>query len=156
MRIRIVAAANKQPKWILEGYGDYARRLDRRWSLELVEVALARRSKGLDTQRALDDESRRMLKHVAAEDHVVALAVAGAAWSTADLAAKLDSWSLDRSRVSLLIGGPDGLGAACLARADEQWSLSALTLPHGIVRVIVAEALYRAASLLAGHPYHRV
>jgi 23S rRNA (pseudouridine1915-N3)-methyltransferase len=155
LRLVLVTASNKQPRWVVEGYAEYARRLDRRWSLELVEVALARRTGATDPRRAADDEARRMLRHVPGDAHVVALDVEGAQWSTATLAAKLDSWSLAAAPVCLLVGGPDGLGEACLERAHERWSLSALTLPHGLVRVVVAEALYRAVSVLSGHPYHR-
>lgn len=155
MRLILIAASNKQPRWVAEGYAEYARRLDRRWSLELIDVSLARRTGASNPRRAVDDEAARMLRHVPADAHVVALDLEGAAWSTVTLADKLDAWSLAGAPVCLLVGGPDGLGEACLERAGERWSLSALTLPHGLVRVVVAEALYRAASVLSGHPYHR-
>ena len=96
-----------------------------------------------------------MLRHVPSDAHVVALDREGARWSTTALAGKLDAWSLAGAPVCLLVGGPDGLGDDCRERASERWSLSPLTLPHGLVRVVVAEALYRAASVLRGHPYHR-
>src|SRR5690606_28040779 len=106
--------------------------------------------------QAVADEGERMLAAVPAGAHVVALDEHGAAWSTAELARRLEHWSgLGSSAVCFLIGGPDGLAPACLARARERWSLSALTLPHGLVRIVAAEALYRAVSLLEGHPYHR-
>jgi 23S rRNA (pseudouridine1915-N3)-methyltransferase len=96
-----------------------------------------------------------MLRRIPGGARVIALSVDGKPWSTEQLAAKLDGWQQTGAPVALLIGGPDGLGSECLARATERWSLSPLTLPHGLVRVTVAEALYRAASLLQGHPYHR-
>ena len=155
VRLILITASNRQPRWVVDGYDEYARRLDRRWSLELIEVALARRTAASDPRRAAADEAQRMLRHVPNDAHVVALDGGGVLWSTAALAAKLDDWSLVGSPVCLLVGGPDGLGEACVERAREQWSLSALTLPHGLVRIVVAEALYRATSVLRGHPYHR-
>jgi 23S rRNA (pseudouridine1915-N3)-methyltransferase len=96
-----------------------------------------------------------MVRAIPADAHVVALAEQGRALSTKDLAAKLERWAERGAPVALLLGGPDGLGAEALARATERWSLSPLTLPHGLARVVVAEALYRAWSLLQNHPYHR-
>ena len=155
MRIRLITASNKQPRWVTEGYAHYAHRLDRRCALELVEVPLARRSTSSPVERAVEDESSRMLRHVPPDAHVVALDRDGRAWSTEQLAARLEDWLMAGAPVCLLVGGPDGLGSACLNRAVERWSLSALTLPHGLVRVVLAEAFYRADSLLRGHPYHR-
>src|SRR5687768_18291320 len=103
----------------------------------------------------MQDEGERMLAQVAAGAHVVALLENGKPWSTKELAAKLESWMQRGVPVALLVGGPDGLSPACTGRANERWSLSNLTLPHGLVRVIAAEALYRAWSLLENHPYHR-
>jgi 23S rRNA (pseudouridine1915-N3)-methyltransferase len=155
VRLVLITASNRQPRWVVEGYEEYARRLERRWSLELIEVALSRRTAATDPRRARADEARRMLRHVPSDAHVVALDREGARWSTTALAGKLDTWSLAGAPVCLLVGGPDGLGDECRERASERWSLSALTLPHGLVRVVVAEAIYRAASVLSGHPYHR-
>ena len=87
--------------------------------------------------------------------HVVALDESGRSWRTAELAGRLQAWISLGQPVALLVGGPDGLARECLDRANERWSLSPLTLPHGLVRIVVAEALYRADSLLRGHPYHR-
>ncbi len=155
LRLLLVAATNRQPDWVEEGYADYAKRLRGRCSLELKIVPLARRSPSTLIERALADESSRILGAIPDGAHVVALREQGAGWSTADLAKKLERW-MDRSApVALLIGGPDGLAPECVARAAEHWSLSRLTLPHGLARVIVAEALYRAWSLLERHPYHR-
>jgi len=155
MRIRLITASNKQPRWINDGFEHYARRLDARCALELVEVPLAKRSASAPVERAVEEESGRMLRHLPTGAHVVALERDGRAWSTEQLAARLEAWRMAGAPVSLLVGGPDGLGPACSDRAVERWSLSALTLPHGLVRVVVAEALYRAESLLRGHPYHR-
>ena len=96
-----------------------------------------------------------MLRAIPTAAHVVALTVGGQAWSTIELAKRLSSWTVLGTSVCLLVGGPDGLADDVLQRADERWSLSPLTLPHGIVRPVVAEALYRAWTLHQGHPYHR-
>ena len=155
MRVRLITASNKQPRWVTDGYEHYARRLDQQCALELIEVPLARRSASSPVERAVEDESLRMLRHVPSGAHVVALERDGRPWSTEQLAARVEDWRMAGAPVCLLVGGPDGLGQACLSRAVERWSLSALTLPHGLVRVVLAEALYRADSLLRGHPYHR-
>jgi len=155
MRIRLITASNKQPRWVADGYAHYARRLDKRCALELIEVSLARRAASAPVERAVEDEDRRMLRHVPSGAHVVTLEQDGLPWSTEQLAARLEAWRMAGAPVCLLVGGPDGLGSACSRSARERWSLSGLTLPHGLVRVIVAEGLYRADSLLRGHPYHR-
>jgi 23S rRNA (pseudouridine1915-N3)-methyltransferase len=155
MRVRLIAAGTRQPAWVREGYAEYAQRLGPELRLELVEIPVTRRGAGGDVARAVAEESRRMLAAIPAGDHVVALEVDGRSRSTAELARWLGQRLAAGCGVALLIGGPDGLGPEVRARADERWSLSSLTLPHGLVRVVVAEGLYRAASLLRGHPYHR-
>jgi 23S rRNA (pseudouridine1915-N3)-methyltransferase len=155
MRLLLVVATNRQPAWVEEGYADYAKRLRGRCTLELKTIPLSRRTPSTAIERALADEGSRMLAAVPDGAHVVALREQGAGWSTADLARKLERWMERGAPIALLIGGPDGLSASCVARAAEHWSLSRLTLPHGLARVIAAEALYRAWSLLERHPYHR-
>ena len=155
LRLLLLSASNRQPPWVDDGYRDYAKRLRGRCTLELKVIPLARRSASTPVERALADESTRMLVAIPADAHVVALREQGKPWSTAELAAKLEGWMQLGAPVCLLVGGPDGLGADCVARASEHWSLSRLTLPHGLVRVAVAEALYRAWSVLEHHPYHR-
>jgi len=155
LRLLLIAASQRQPSWVDEGFADYAERLRGRCKLELKVVPLARRSPGASVARAVADEAERLLAAVPAGAHVVALAEDGKPWTTADLAAKLEPWMQRGAPVAFLIGGPDGLGGACLDRAAERWSLSKLTLPHGLVRVVAAEALYRAWSVLERHPYHR-
>ena len=155
LRLTLIAASNRQPDWVGAGADDYAERLRGRCKLEIKTVPLARRTSGAAVERAVADEGERVLALVPEGAHVVALLENGKPWSTKDLAAKLEAWMLRGAPVSLLVGGPDGLSPACVARANERWSLSNLTLPHGLVRVVVAEALYRAWSLLENHPYHR-
>jgi len=154
-RMLLIAAANRQPAWVEEGYAEYAKRLRGRNTLELKVVALAPRTKATPATRAVEDEGERLLKAVPPGAHVVALDEGGKLFTTAELAERLEVWERGGAPVAFLIGGPDGLSPACFARAAETWSLSPLTLPHGLVRIVAAEALYRAASLLAGHPYHR-
>jgi 23S rRNA (pseudouridine1915-N3)-methyltransferase len=155
MRITIIAATNRQPDWIEQGYQEYARRLVSGCTLELRTVPLARRTRSSTADQAMAAEGERMLALLPKGAHVVALSEDGGGLSTAALAVRLDDWIRHGGPVCLLIGGPDGLPRRCLERAAERWSLSPLTLPHGLARVLVAEALYRAWSLRSGHPYHR-
>ena len=155
LRLSLVTASNRQPAWVDEGADDYAKRLRGRCTLEIKAVPLARRTATAPAERAIQDEGRRMLAAVPPGAHSVALLETGKPWSTKELARKLEGWMQLGAPVALLVGGPDGLSPECISRANERWSLSNLTLPHGLVRVVVAEALYRAWSLLENHPYHR-
>ena len=155
MLIRLVAAGTRLPGWVNEGYAEYAGRLGPELRLELVEIPVTHRRRHADLARARADEGRRMLAAVDARMHVTALEVGGRAMSTEQLARWLARRMNDGRDAALLVGGPDGLDPACARRADGTWSLSPLTFPHGLVRVLLAEQLYRASSLLKGHPYHR-
>jgi 23S rRNA (pseudouridine1915-N3)-methyltransferase len=155
LRLKLVVASNRQPDWIDRGTDEYAKRIRGRCALEVVAVPLARRTASTPVERALREEGERMLAAVPPGAHVVALLENGKPWSTSELAAKLETWMQRGAPVAFLVGGPDGLSDECVARANERWSLSNLTLPHGLVRIVVAEALYRAWSLLENHPYHR-
>lgn len=153
MKVRLVAAGTRLPAWIDAGYDDYARRMPPESPLTLHEIAVDRGSGGV--ARAVKAEGERMLAQVPAGTYVVALDVLGKSLDTAALAHWWARRLQDGRDLVFLIGGPEGLAPACVARADEKLSLSALTLPHGLARVVLAEALYRATSLLKGHPYHR-
>jgi 23S rRNA (pseudouridine1915-N3)-methyltransferase len=155
LRLSLITASNRQPGWVDEGADDYAKRLRGRCTLEIKTIPLARRTASTPPERAIDEEGERMLAVLPTGATVVALLETGKSWSTNELAVKLEGWMQRGAPVAFLVGGPDGLSAACMARANERWSLSSLTLPHGLVRVVVAEALYRAWSLLENHPYHR-
>lgn len=154
MRLRIIAVGERMPDWVDSAFDDYARRLRSSMPLELHELATARRSDG-DTARAISDEGRRTLAQLQPRDHAVALDERGPQMSTIELARWLETRRASGQDLAFVIGGPDGLAAEVLARCPQRWSLSRLTLPHGLVRVVLAEQLYRAASVLAGHPYHR-
>ncbi len=143
------------PSWVLEAYQEYAGRLTRDCRLSLKEIQAAKRSKSSGPGQWREQEGERMLAAIPDNAHVVALDASGRQWSSPELAAALQRWLVSGRPVSLLIGGPDGLSAACRQRADETWSLSRLTFPHPLVRVLIAEQIYRASSLLHHHPYHR-
>lgn len=155
MRIRLLTITHKSPKWIQEGYLEYAKRLPTSCALELVEIAAEKRTDNADLKRIADREGEKMLAAIKQDDYVVALDVKGKAWSTEQLSKKLAQWLPSGRNVALLVGGPEGLAPACLQKAHEKWSLSPLTFPHIIVKLIVAEQMYRAWSMLQGHPYHR-
>ncbi|MGD9841544.1 MAG: 23S rRNA (pseudouridine(1915)-N(3))-methyltransferase RlmH [Steroidobacteraceae bacterium] len=154
MNLRLIAAGTRMPAWVQAGYDDYAKRLTQDYKLELVEIQLGQRSGG-DTVRATEKEGERMLAALVNNPYVVALQVGGKPLSTEQLALFLQKRARDGRAVAFCIGGPEGLAPAVDARADLRWSLSPLTLPHALVRVIVAEALYRAVMVIKGHPYHR-
>jgi len=155
MQIHLIAVGTRMPAWVEQGYAEFAKRLASECAMRLVEIPPGRRSKGADLDRAVREEGERILKALPKGALVVALDVRGRLWSTQQLSARLKDWMQDGRDLALLVGGPDGLSQECRAVADLAWSLSPLTLPHALVRVLVAEQIYRAWSLLAGHPYHR-
>ena len=155
MKITLIAVGQKMPDWITQGWREYAGRLSGDCSLHLVEIAAGRRTRNADTARITRDEGRRMLDALPPRCHVVALDEHGRLHDTRGLSQRLDHWMQSGRDVALLVGGPEGLSKECLERADEHWSLSPLTLPHPLVRVVVAEQLFRAWSILHHHPYHR-
>ena len=155
MRIRLICVGTKMPAWVTTGFQEYAKRLPADCRLELVEIPPGHRGKGADVQRAIEKESRQILAALGKNERVVALDVEGRQWSTEQLAGTIGEWQMGGQNVALLVGGPDGLSAECLARAQQRWSLSNLTYPHPLVRVILSEQIYRAWSLLNNHPYHR-
>jgi 23S rRNA (pseudouridine1915-N3)-methyltransferase len=154
VRLKLVAAGTRMPGWVAQGFDDYAARMPRDCRLELTEIPLGRRSRSADPARAVNEEGARMLA-AAKACLVVTLEVDGEAVGTAGLARRLADWLGSGQDVALLVGGPDGLSPECRSASRWRWSLSALTLPHGLVRVVAAEALYRAWTVLANHPYHR-
>ena len=155
MRLSIVAVGTKMPPWVEQGVDEYARRMPRELKLEWREIPLAKRGKDNNARQLSVKEGEQQLKAVPSWDRVVALDVKGKRISTEQLARQLQSWQMSGDNYSLLIGGPDGLSPACLERADTRWSLSDLTLPHPLVRVLLAEQLYRAWTITVNHPYHR-
>lgn len=143
------------PDWVAAGFAEYRKRLSHWLPLDLVEVAPGLRGKGRDAQRAMHDEGTRVLAALPRNALVVALDGRGKPHSSEQLAQRLEFWRTQGRDLAFLIGGPEGHAPDVLARSDESWSLGPLTLPHMMVRLLVAEQLYRAASMLANHPYHR-
>ena len=155
MRLRLIAVGTKMPGWVAQGVDEYCKRLPPELKLEVREIALGKRGKNADIQRAIASEGQQMMAAIAPQDHVIALDVKGKAWGTEDLAGQLQQWQLQGDNICLLVGGPDGLASDCLQRANQRWSLSPLTLPHPLVRIVLAEQLYRAWTINSNHPYHR-
>jgi 23S rRNA (pseudouridine1915-N3)-methyltransferase len=155
MKCRLIAAGTRLPDWVNSGFREYQKRLRTPLVLELHEIPVATRRAGENPQRAIVREGADMLAALGKDDYVVALEIAAKSMSTEQLSTWLAERMRDGRSLALLVGGPDGLSPSCRERADQSWSLSPLTLPHALVRVVVAEQLYRAMSLLAGHPYHR-
>ncbi len=155
MRIELLALGTRMPDWVDAGVADYIRRFGPEIRFELREITLARRAREASTLRAVADEGARVLAAIRADAFVVALDVTGKMYSTEQLSDWLRVRMREGRDLTFLIGGPDGLAPDCLQRSDLRWSLSALTLPHALVRIVVVEQLYRALSLLRGHPYHR-
>ncbi|WP_367154966.1 23S rRNA (pseudouridine(1915)-N(3))-methyltransferase RlmH [Methylomonas sp. HYX-M1] len=154
MQIHLIAVGNKMPDWVQQGYNEYAKRLPRECELVLKEIAPDKRRSG-DIARITKDEGDRMIAALPARAHVVTLDVPGKPWSTEDAARALQRWLGNGQPVALMIGGPEGLAPEVKELARESWSLSPLTFPHPLVRIIVAEQIYRAWSLIQNHPYHR-
>jgi 23S rRNA (pseudouridine1915-N3)-methyltransferase len=155
MRLSVVAIGQRMPDWVERGWNEYARRFPRGLELELKELPMARRTRSSNAEQLRGSESGVLLAAVPSGNYVIAMDERGRQWSTRELAGEMQQWMQNGRDVSLLIGGPDGLDSRCLQRADARWSLGKLTLPHMLVRVILAEQLYRAWSVTQNHPYHR-
>jgi len=143
------------PGWVGEGIDEYGKRLPRELKLNWREIPLARRGRDSSPDKLCREEGQQILRALPAADRVIALDVRGKRLSTEQFAQRLEEWRMSGDNFSFIIGGPDGLSPECLERADQRWSLSDLTLPHPLVRVLLAEQLYRAWTITANHPYHR-
>lgn len=155
MRLKLICVGQKMPDWVSRGFNDYVRRMPPELPIELTEIAMAHRGKNPDIDRLMKREGEAILATLGDRDRVLALDVGGRSWSTEKLASQLETWQQDGQDVCFLVGGPDGLDQACRQRADQLWSLSDLTLPHPLVRILLAEQLYRAWTVTRNHPYHR-
>jgi 23S rRNA (pseudouridine1915-N3)-methyltransferase len=155
MQIRLIAVGSRMPQWVREAYEEYARRAAPVFKISLIEIEPGIRGVGHSADKAVQTEARKLLNTVRPIDYVVALDERGVEMTTRELAAWLDARMRAGQDLAFLVGGPDGLGSDALARADYRWSLSRLTFPHALVRVIFAEQLYRAYTVLSNHPYHR-
>lgn len=155
MRISLIAVGSKMPAWVTQGYQEYARRMPAECSLQLIEIPAGKRGKGADLSRITQQEGEQTLAAVPKGAKVIAMDVQGRSWSTEELAKQMDGWRHEGRDIALLVGGPEGLAPECLSHAEQRWSLSNMTLPHPVVRIVIAEQLYRAWSILSNHPYHR-
>lgn len=155
MRLLLLAVGKRQPKWVDSACNEYIRRYPPHCKLQLKEIAAAKRGQSPNIDQIREEEGERLFNTIPDGAYVVALDEHGQMVTTRVLANNLSDWLMVGRDVVLLVGGPDGLHDGCLQRADWRWSLSPLTLPHGLVRVMAIEQLYRALSLLEGHPYHR-
>jgi 23S rRNA (pseudouridine1915-N3)-methyltransferase len=155
MRVRVIAVGTRMPAWVRTACQDYLARLGVRLNISVVEIEPGLRRAGGTPDKAIATEAKRLLAALRPGEHVVALDERGTQFSTRELAAWLGARKQSGEDVSLLIGGPDGFAPEVLARSQTRWSLSKLTLPHALVRVVLAEQLYRAQSILDNHPYHR-
>jgi 23S rRNA (pseudouridine1915-N3)-methyltransferase len=155
VHIYLIAVGQKMPAWVDQACADFLKRLSRELQLNTIEVPLLKRGKNPDIQRIVRDESRKVLDTIPAGCSLVALDVKGSRMSTEKLATTLDSWMQQGRDIAIVIGGPDGLSNELLQQADQTISLSDMTFPHPLVRIIIVEQIYRAWSILNNHPYHR-
>ena len=155
MKIKLLAVGTKMPDWVTAGYESYAKRFPSDFSFQLIEIPMAKRSKSSDIARLKQKEGDAILAATKGSQVVVALDVLGKPWSTEQLAQHCKQWRSQGQTISLMVGGPDGLSPDCLKAAHLKWSLSPLTLPHPMVRILLVEQFYRAWSILQNHPYHR-
>ncbi|HSG35184.1 MAG TPA: 23S rRNA (pseudouridine(1915)-N(3))-methyltransferase RlmH [Sphingomonadaceae bacterium] len=155
MHIRLIAVGDRQPSWVDAAFENYLKRLPRQWQFRLDPVASAPRTRKSGSEGAIKAESEMVLAKIRQAEFVVVLDERGTEWSSRELADRLQVWQQEGRDLAFVIGGPDGVSAECLDRADLRWSLSRLTLAHGLARVLLIEQLYRAWCLLSGHPYHR-
>ncbi|MFL0800744.1 MAG: 23S rRNA (pseudouridine(1915)-N(3))-methyltransferase RlmH [Agarilytica sp.] len=155
MKISLISVGGKMPSWVSEGYQEYAKRLPKELNPQLIDLPLANRNKNSNIEKLKADEGKQILAALPKGARMIALDVKGKSLSTEGLTEKLKDWQMNGEDASIVIGGPDGLSKDCLQQAHERWSLSALTLPHPLVRVVLIEQLYRAWSITQNHPYHK-
>ncbi len=155
MHIHLIAVGQRMPKWVQAGYSEYADRMPPECRLHLIEIPALKRTRNADLARITEQEGQRILDAIPSDCHVISLEINGASWDTLKLSKQMDSWLHSGRDIALLVGGPEGLSDACRHRADLHWSLSPLTLPHPLVRIVLAEQIYRAWTVLKNHPYHR-
>ena len=155
MICHLIAVGTRMPAWINAGFNEYTSRLPKHFQLLLHEIPLQKRTKNSDLTRLIQQEGRQMLASVPVNTIIIALDVQGRIFTTEQFSQQLNHFYQSSQDIAILIGGPEGLEPECLLRANARWSLSSLTFPHALVRVIFAEQFYRAWSIISGHPYHR-
>lgn len=155
MQCNLYVVGEKMPNWCVLACDDYLTRLKHHFKCKLIEIPTALRQKSASIALCKETEGNKILQKIAPHQHVIAMDVLGKTFSTLALSKEISNWKQSGQEIVFIIGGPDGLSPACLERANERWSLSALTFPHALARVMLLEQLYRGASILANHPYHR-
>jgi 23S rRNA (pseudouridine1915-N3)-methyltransferase len=155
VHIRLVAVGDRQPPWVVTAFSEYVARLPRQWRFRLDEIPAAPRKRNDAAGAASAAEGEKLLASIRPTEQLILLDESGKQFSSRELAKRLESWQSGGDDLAFVIGGPDGVSADVAQRANLAWSLSRLTLPHGLARVLFAEQLYRAWSLTTGHPYHR-
>lgn len=155
MHIRLLAVGDRQPAWVDQAFDDYKGRLPKQWKFRLQGIATGHRGKSSGAKSAIESEGRNLLAQFRSAEMVILLDERGKQYSSIELSRLLGDWQSSGRDICFVIGGPDGVSDDCQARADVCWSLSRLTLPHGLARVLFVEQLYRASSIAKGHPYHR-
>ena len=155
MKLMVAAIGHRMPAWVQTAWEEYSRRFPRGVPLELREIPMAKRSKNADIDALRKIEGDSLLSAAPPGYRVIALDETGKQWSTVELAARLENWMQQERGACFLVGGPDGLPQVCRDKANDVWSLGRLTLPHPLVRPILAEQLYRAWTITQNHPYHR-
>ncbi len=155
MDLLVAAVGQRMPDWVNQAWTEYSRRMPPQLTLSLREIPLAKRGKNADTKRLKAVESQALHNAMPSRARVVALDIQGQAWTSEKLAANLENWLGEGRDVGFMIGGPDGISEDIMQQADSHWSLGPLTLPHPLVRVVLAEQLYRAWTITQNHPYHR-
>lgn len=155
MDLRIIAVGKSQPEWVGTSIKDYQKRFPSHLSLELTEISATKRGKGLNSARATIEEGKKILEAIPKGSFVIAMERTGDWMNSRQLSGLVERQMQEGGDMVFLIGGPEGLAETCLEKADKTLSLSAMTMAHGIARVVLVEQLYRAWTILSGHPYHR-
>lgn len=155
MVIHFITVGQKMPKWVQDGYAEYAKRLPKSCALNLVELPMAQRGKTGSVDKYKAEEAKRILAAIPKGAKLIVLDEHGQQVTTKQLADKLEDWLGSGQDVALIVGGPDGLEKELIQQAEWKWGLSKLTMPHPMVRILVAEQIYRAYSVINNHPYHR-
>jgi len=155
MKVHLIAVGKKMPEWINAGYAEFSKRMPPELQINLIEITPSTRNKSTPIEKNIKEEGERIQSAIPANSKLIVLDEKGKNFSSIDLSRKIEGWLPMGQDISLVIGGADGIDPEIKQQADEKWSLSSFTLPHALVRVVVAEQLYRAWSILQGHPYHR-
>lgn len=155
MQIHLIAMGQRMPAWVNQGVDEFIKRMPPECRINMLEIPASKRTKTTDINRLMQQEGEKMLAAIPRGALVVAMDVKGKAWSTEELSSQLESWLQGGRDVAMLIGGPEGLAPACVEKAELRLSLSNMTLPHPLVRIMLTEQLYRAMSILKNHPYHK-